>query len=941
MSNNSGSARPDGGLLVTWIDVARRLLAIERTDPSWVEKPSGLTRIRVNWDEILLSVEDPDVDASKALLWLSKLLFAVTIVTEPDENGIREGAILLDAPKSRELLPVVFERAKSSYGASRTSLGSIEGLIELGNQSEIKKFNRPVPVLACHSVKGGTGRTTTAVGLASLWAKRDGGSILLVDADLEAPGLSYLFRATRPEAEVSLEDLIALAHSDLDPSLQETVQWAAERLKSHKVGNLVILPLRRDLDELASSAIRSEHLASPERPYRFADLLAQVAYAAGCVGVVVDVRAGLVPVAAQLILDPNVPRVLLTSLASQSLESTAALIKFVAREFRRSNLDATPPLIVVNRIPSVLREYGQDDRILAPTLEKIEESLLADRTQEVAADSPVFDDAFALDPYYVLKLGEIADLQVPSSRWEGFSEQLANSGFLTRLEAGASEWLEFVLPKRQVGQIETVDLVKATITVTPDLARKSLGQFAANLVAAELADKPVDAPLFTGPMRALAMDSAQPPVVVCEGAKGTGKTLTARYLLGKENWQGVVAQILGVSASFNALFLPVLGSIQTSEKYLEEINLQRRRVAVSIEAGEPQSANDTRAYIQEKIRLKDSAINWTEIWLNCIAWSAGFQVGNVGAGLAFLGDLRKRQVRLIVVIEGVEEIYLTASDQSVPLMLRALLIDVPLKLRSEPGRPLGLIIFARRDTVDAGIAQNRMQFRTQYQDYALTWNEGDVLELAAWLATKSGALEIWATDFHELADTDKERKLEGLWGKKLGRDERPGGPRVQEAYTAGWVVAVLSDLQDRLVARDLVRFLENAAKASVSLEDREGYGSRLLLPRALRSAIGPTSQEKVRETEEEIIDLKPVFAKFRANSNLTKAPINQEAILEIGLTLEDIDILRLHGIILGDAPPYEVPELFRMGLGLKHVGARHSVLGTRRRAKQRFSQRTN
>lgn len=67
-----------------------------------------------------------------------------------------------------------------------------------------------------------------------------------------------------------------------------------------------------------------------------------------------------------------------------------------------------------------------------------------------------------------------------------------------------------------------------------------------------------------------------------------------------------------------------------------------------------------------------------------------------------------------------------------------------------------------------------------------------------------------------------------------------------------------------------------------------------------------------------------------------KAPIDQEAVAEIGLTSDDIDLLRLHGIILGDAPPYEVPELFRMGLGLRHAGARHSVLGTKRRARQRL-----
>jgi hypothetical protein len=151
------------------------------------------------------------------------------------------------------------------------------------------------------------------------------------------------------------------------------------------------------------------------------------------------------------------------------------------------------------------------------------------------------------------------------------------------------------------------------------------------------------------------------------------------------------------------------------------------------------------------------------------------------------------------------------------------------------------------------------------------------------------------------------------------------------------VIAALSDLQGRLVARDLVRFLQNAAESTTQADDRASYGSRLLFPGALKAAIGPTSKQKVYETEEEISELAPVFAKFRAKNNSIKAPLDDEAVQQIGLSTEDIDLLKLHGIVLGDAAPYEVPELFRMGLGLRHAGARHSVLGTKRRARQRLS----
>ena len=101
--------------------------------------------------------------------------------------------------------------------------------------------------------------------------------------------------------------------------------------------------------------------------------------------------------------------------------------------------------------------------------------------------------------------------------------------------------------------------------------------------------------------------------------------------------------------------------------------------------------------------------------------------------------------------------------------------------------------------------------------------------------------------------------------------------------------------------------------------------------------MGPTSRAKVEETEEEIPELKPAFQKFRDNSNVVKAPLDPDSIAALQLTSDDIEALKTHGIVLGDSPPYELPELIRMGLGLRHAGARYSVIGTRRRARQRLA----
>ena len=905
---------------ITWVDVARRLSVLEPTDLLWQSKPTALLGVDVDWLSATFYVTDVS-EESAVLTWLGELF----------PSRVKSGQyLLLDGPGTSSQLAIEFEEVEERSPQTRISLGNIEGKVRF-ERAPLPNATRAIPLIACHSVKGGTGRTTTAIALATLLSKRTDKSILVVDADLEAPGLSYLFRASRPESLVSLEDVVALAHAEGDTDYPQTVTWAANLLQAHRLGTLVILPLRRMLGELASSAIRAEHLSSDKHPFALADLLEKIGIAIGCGAVVIDVRAGLVPIAAQLVLDPSVSRVFVTSLAGQSLEATEGLVAFVAREMRKSHVLASPPLLVVNRIPGILRDLGQDEGILSPILEQIEKSLLAEHMQEAASDEAVLDNAVELNPLFVAKLGEVSDLQTPSSRWEGFSDQLVSSGFLQRLEPQVEAWLDLMFD----GRDQLNSSLTSQVIPSPDVdgARRKLENFASNLVEAENADKPVNDPLITRPMRALAMETTQVPVVVIEGAKGTGKTLTARFLISRYTLGGL-ARSAGVGVpTVDAALLPVLGSIQASDNFLREIDDARRSISANLGNGEPQLVGDSRGYIREKLRQNLSEREWLDIWLDVIGWSAGITPGVQGSGQLFIEQLRKTGTRIVAIVEGIEETYESTATPSVATMLRSILIDLPIKLRSEPGRPLGLLVFARRDSVSSGVQQNLSQFRSQYKDFALTWNEGDVLELAAWIATKSEALNIWDRNFASLPQEEKERLLFKLWGRKLGPDDQPGRERVKEAYTAGWVVAALSDLQGRLVARDLVRFLQFAAGTAVT---SDSYVGRLLAPSALKSAIGPTSKRKVAETEEEIQDLAAVFDKFRAAQNSVKAPIDQTALNDLALSIEDIDLLRLHGIILGESPPYEVPELFRMGLGLRHAGARHSVLGTRRRARQRL-----
>jgi hypothetical protein len=233
--------------------------------------------------------------------------------------------------------------------------------------------------------------------------------------------------------------------------------------------------------------------------------------------------------------------------------------------------------------------------------------------------------------------------------------------------------------------------------------------------------------------------------------------------------------------------------------------------------------NATREYLKEKITIALTEQAWIEVWLDIIAWSAGFDVHIQGAGSRFAEILRERGHSVVAVIEGLEELYNSVNDPNVSTAMRAALVGLILRLRAEPRRPLGLVIFARRDTIAASVSQNLDQFRLGYSKFALTWTEDDILEMAAWLTNEAGAITgIWTKQFADLPQAEKAVRLEPLWGRKLGRDDKPGR-RTAEAYTATWIIAVLSDLRGRLVPRDLIRLLRHAA--TVSLEAGEGSDS--------------------------------------------------------------------------------------------------------------------
>ena len=902
---------------VTWVDVARRLAGIDTAQSPF---PSEIIAARVGWFGLLLEASAPVEEAVVADAL--ETLFPSRVRRDP----IR---IELEGGQDTAELAVEIEIGSRSPSL-RQPFGVVDGFIDF-RPTTAPTRQRATPIAAALSVKGGTGRTTTAVAFALHWAETVKRPILLVDADLEAPGISYLFESFAGRPKTSLEDLIALAHAEATTGAPAATRFVAERLRDHLLpGDVFVLPLRRDISELASSSVRPEHLSTPERPFALADLLSSVAEQLGAAGIVVDVRAGLVPLGVNLAMDPEVSPIFVTTLADQSIKATSGFVNFLSREFRRAGAVPRRPLLVVNRVPVLFRQTGMDKRLTEPLTTELLNSLVLDTAKEVSSSEDLYGIVPEIQPFIQVDVPELPDIQVPTGSWRDYVDQLRSSGFSRALANGSDEFLSTELAIPTPGAI----MPAPPAPVTSD-GRKALAAFADQLIAAENVQGGVPRPLVTQPLHALASRyRSEVPIAIAEGAKGTGKTLAARFIVSKGDWREVARELVDDNDSVLAAVAPITASIQSSASFQQEVDDARRNVSAKLGLASPLSIFETTSYLKERLGEDLNESRWTAIWMDLVAWSVGHKVRSEGAGEELFELLRGKGQSIVAVFEGLEELYSSIVDRGVDVAMRALLISLPQKLRSELRRPIGMLTFVRRDTVEGAIRQNLDQFRREYASFALTWTEDDVLELAAWLAAQSGAIRgLWTPEFHDYSSAERATKLEPLWGTKLGPDDLPGR-RTREAYTATWIVAVLSDLRGRLVPRDLVRLLANAARIDPEADEPQVYSNRLLTPRALKTAVDSTSTAKVNETEEEISELKPVFTKFKSRADELAVPLTEEVIERLGLTETELAALTRHGIIFGDKSPYEVPELFRRGLGLKHSGARRSVVNLYNRARK-------
>ncbi|NEO49168.1 MAG: AAA family ATPase [Moorea sp. SIO4A3] len=886
--------------LYTWVDVEEVLLRSQEQE-QW---PEDLVWARAYWHELVLGIRPDTQHSIKA--WLQE-------VYDPrfQDNGQQgnDCIILESAEGNQRTLPIILEETEEEPPTPKLIPNLARPTVIWQRTQNLKApdilpDDLP-PVVAFHSFKGGVGRTTHALALAQALIKAKQ-KVLLIDGDLEAPGISWLLESRLPYPPICFADIIALIHGDPSPDAEPTIELATQKLQNALVDGIYILPSFRVNSRLTGLAIKPEHLIKGHKnPFILTDSLARLGKALGVNVVLVDLRAGLSELAAGLILDPRVYRIFVSTLSGQSITGTAKLLELIAKLAPSTREQDPSPALILTKVPK-----NEIDKNLAieseQTLLEAIQPLLGEESEPIIITTKFTDS-----------------LQILSNSWQEVWQQLASSQLIDLLHP-LLEWLPDHLNKSN----------QADELISSQYQRKSLRNIADKMIYAEHAE--TEDFLVTESLANLANNyRKQIPITVVIGAKGSGKTYTFMQIIRRKKWQKFIEYVelnnVDKTVDSTALIAPIIASNNLNEKAKTIVNDVGKYCAEQIGLTPPVDNSKIKNYIQEGYQQTLYEGQWRDRWLDVIAKSLGM----TGKGRDLPKYLADKKQKIVAVIDGLEDLFQEfAQDKAQQTALRALLQEVPQWLEQQPLRCLGIIIFVRQDILTASVRQNSGQMMYGYKPYSLRWNEESVLRLVAWVAHKakiplkleSAALQDMNAALQDMNEAELTEALTPLWGKKLGND------RSRQARSARFVIDALSDYNGQIQSRDVVRLIKIAAEKSISIDENNYWQDRILVPKAIRGCLADCSQAKIEEIELENEPLKRVFNKLRQLPEVQKkSPFQLES---IGLSTEDISLLKQNGVIIADGDDYYISEIFRLGLGFSQNVGRPKIMALARRAGQ-------
>lgn len=884
--------------LLTWLDIERVLK--EKTQ-LWSQLPEGVHWVDCYADgmDIAISCEEQPVQA-----WVFSI-FGKAFNAESMQISLRAGAgiyavrlekIAASPPKKQVVYPLWRDMAylqTSAYPQSSSPLNLPPA------------YTTGPKMVSFHSFKGGVGRTTALMTYVAARLQSGGDKpvkLLVVDADLEAPGVSFwLDDKNRPKV-CFVQFLEALHYPPVN--VDASLRFFADELRKTSINvggshrELFILPAALDLAEIQDMPVQPSHLArNPTNPWILTDHLHALGKYLGVDAVFIDLRAGLSELSSPLIFDPRVEHYFVTTVAKQSV---AGMVEVLDRlhAFNSSLPEQAQriakPSVVVSLLTADLRKLPEFES----TKEAIEQAYppvgisLDEGVEWLEADfsAPLMSISSVREAFDKLKL---SSLYANAQTWSSNLEQSSSPENTAR--RGKPE----------------------SLTAKPDV--HALYSVCARVQFAERNES--ESLLVTDPLRNLGKHfSVTLPNVVLSGAKGAGKTFTFLQVCKAKTWSKFLTRVgePQLSATSNAVIFPVVWS-----QYLAD---EAKKTMANIQADCLRNiANGTDAIKQsEVLQSIDRALvtppdHWDHFWATLLC-------KNFGVNGRDLNVLNQKFIHsgnsVVLVFDGIEDAFPDPSTNEQQQKAIESLLKLTNRLSELDDQRIGALIFVRIDYVQAAIKQNLGQFLSRFTPFQLIWNPESFLRLAYWICAQANIIRANRDIAESLSVADLISALEALWGRKLG------GPNTKEALSARWVYSALCDLKGNFQARDLVRFFKFAADLELK-RPGEPWADRLLAPESIRRAIPDCSREKVVEANAEIAPLKAWNNRMDANGltdrripfsaeQMKLQPVELAALRELGVIYEDLDPS------LGDERLF-LPEIYRAGLNFDPSGGRPKI----------------
>lgn len=468
--------------------------------------PKSWNRVDVYHDEVVINIcpeiHDPEEDKQLFENIFEKFFDGESIENEFDHTK----------------LTVLYEEGDQTDRFRRADAPLFKD-ISLENKAESKVPKLPgAPVMAFHSYKGGVGRTLSLIALAKGIAELYGDKkkVLIIDSDLEAPGLTWMINGGQEHAAISYLDVLSLMHfHDINTELAEKIAGlvrkssltiSTEKLETEHY----FLPVYREKEQLLDIFLSPEKIiANQNNKYIISEFLSMIGAALEADIVLVDLRAGVTESSAPFLFDPRVQKYFVTSTSMQSIKGTQMLLEEIQQKISGNLWESK---ILLTMIPPEMEEN---------TIRQIEDELLETIEREIdSKDMTILREDYLVRVRFdspFISLGDFSQIcsMLKGKRLLDIMEENAESIFDNGQEADGA-----ILPLREV--------------------RETL-QCLHNLAAAEITAEGTRSMnmLATASIREIVKDyQDEVPQIAVLGEKGSGKTYLYKQMLAAKTWAG-------------------------------------------------------------------------------------------------------------------------------------------------------------------------------------------------------------------------------------------------------------------------------------------------------------------------------------------------------------------------------------------------------------------